>query len=112
MTDCGYDDCLLSCSLDFIIFKQIHIIDKKKFMLSLQKIFKWNNAHNPGAEYQISELELPSGTQRPLRHSNSPQTTAKNFGADITHGLENVSINGKFCLFVYTILVTMSLNQK
>ena len=56
-----------------------------------QKIFKWNNAHNPGAEYQITELELPSGTQRPLRHSNSPQGTAKNFGADITHGLENVS---------------------
>ncbi|XP_050730994.1 synaptic vesicle glycoprotein 2C-like isoform X2 [Eriocheir sinensis] len=58
-------------------------------MMVYKKIFKWNNAHNPGAEYQISELELPSGTQRPLRRSNSPQTTAKTFGADITHGLEN-----------------------
>ncbi|KAK8381186.1 hypothetical protein O3P69_008212 [Scylla paramamosain] len=58
-------------------------------MMVYKKIFKWNNAHNPGAEYQITELELPSGTQRPLRRSNSPQGTAKNFGADITHGLEN-----------------------
>lgn len=69
----------------------------------MQKIFKWNNAHNPGAEYQISELELPSGTQRPLRHSNSPQTTAKNFGADITHGLENVSNVGNVGQFVHTV---------
>ena len=25
-----------------------------------QKIFKWNSANRPGAEYQLTELELPS----------------------------------------------------
>ncbi|XP_071533141.1 synaptic vesicle glycoprotein 2C-like isoform X2 [Panulirus ornatus] len=52
-----------------------------------KKIFKWNNAHNPGAEYQLTELELPSGTQRPLRHS-PPQGVGKNFVTDISYGLE------------------------
>ncbi|XP_066973216.1 synaptic vesicle glycoprotein 2B-like, partial [Macrobrachium rosenbergii] len=52
-----------------------------------KKIFKWNNAHNPGAEYQLSELELPSGTQRQLRHP-APQGVGKNFITDLSYGLD------------------------
>ncbi|XP_042241451.1 synaptic vesicle glycoprotein 2C-like [Homarus americanus] len=56
-------------------------------MMVYKKIFKWNNAHNPGAEYQLTEFELPSGSHRPLRHT-PPQGVGKNFVADISYGLE------------------------
>nr|XP_045611722.1 synaptic vesicle glycoprotein 2A-like isoform X1 [Procambarus clarkii] len=56
-------------------------------MMVYKKIFKWNNAHNPGAEYQLTELELPSGTNRPPRHT-PPQGVGKNFVSDISYGLE------------------------
>ncbi|XP_076065847.1 synaptic vesicle glycoprotein 2C-like [Oratosquilla oratoria] len=52
-----------------------------------KKIFKWNNAGNPGAEYQLTELELPSGAHRPL-HSTPPQGIAKNFLSDLSYGLD------------------------
>ncbi|XP_047502688.1 synaptic vesicle glycoprotein 2C-like [Penaeus chinensis] len=52
-----------------------------------KKIFKWNNAQNPGAEYQLTELELPSGTHRSLRHT-PPQGVGKNFFSDLSYGLD------------------------
>ncbi|KAK7081218.1 Synaptic vesicle glycoprotein 2A [Halocaridina rubra] len=53
-----------------------------------KKIFKWNNAQNPGAEYQLTELELPSGTHRPIRNHNIPQGVGKNFISDLSYGLD------------------------
>ncbi|KAB7497819.1 Synaptic vesicle glycoprotein 2B [Armadillidium nasatum] len=51
-------------------------------MMVYKKIFKWNNSHNPKAEYQLTELELPSGTHRPLR-SNVQHSTDKGFLTDL-----------------------------
>ncbi|ROT61175.1 Synaptic vesicle glycoprotein 2B [Penaeus vannamei] len=56
-----------------------------------KKIFKWNNAQNPGAEYQLTELELPSGTHRSLRHT-PPQGVGKNFFSDLSYGLDQLFI--------------------
>ncbi|KAK3896226.1 hypothetical protein Pcinc_000148 [Petrolisthes cinctipes] len=59
-------------------------------MVVYKRIFKWNNAHNPGAEYQLSELELPTttSTHRNHRHTSPNHTSANTFGADIMHSLE------------------------
>ncbi|RXG58607.1 Synaptic vesicle glycoprotein 2C [Armadillidium vulgare] len=58
-------------------------------MMVYKKIFKWNNTHNPKAEYQLTELELPSGTHRPLR-SNVQHATDKGFLTDLHYSFNQV----------------------
>ncbi|CAL4119411.1 unnamed protein product [Meganyctiphanes norvegica] len=51
-----------------------------------KRIFKWNNAHNPGAEYQLTELELPTGSKhRSLGENN--QTMGKSFVGDALYAI-------------------------
>ncbi|KAL7636141.1 UNVERIFIED_CONTAM: hypothetical protein RMT77_012898 [Armadillidium vulgare] len=67
-------------------------------MMVYKKIFKWNNTHNPKAEYQLTELELPSGTHRPLR-SNVQHATDKGFLTDLYY-----SFNQFWGLFIQLFL--------
>merc|ERR1712142_494419 len=52
-----------------------------------KRIFKWNNAHNPGAEYQLTELELPTGVKhQSLGQAN--QTMGKTFVGDFLYAID------------------------
>ncbi|KAJ9598659.1 hypothetical protein L9F63_010674, partial [Diploptera punctata] len=58
-------------------------------MMVYQKIYKTNNMHNPAAhaQYQLSELELPS--KRPSgRGLSSPPSPGKSVLADMTYSIE------------------------
>jgi len=60
-------------------------------LCNLQRIYKTNNMHNPAAhaQYQLSELELPS--KRPsVRGLSSPPPPGKSVLADMTYSIEMV----------------------
>nr|CAD7405370.1 unnamed protein product [Timema poppensis] len=63
-------------------------------MMVYQRIYKTNNMHNPAAhaQYQLSELELPS--KRPTgRGMSSPPSPGKSVLADMTYSIEMVCIH-------------------
>ena len=69
-----------------------------------QKIYKTNNMHNPAAhaQYQLSELELPS--KRPSgRGLSSPPSPGKSVLADMTYSIEMVSY--------FTLLTNISMHN-
>lgn len=62
-----------------------------KYCITLQKIYKTNNMNNPAAhaQYQLSELELPS--KRPSSHGLcSTPPPGKSVLADMTYSIEMV----------------------
>ncbi|XP_049807229.1 synaptic vesicle glycoprotein 2B-like [Schistocerca nitens] len=70
-------------------------------MMVYQRIYKTNNMHNPAAhaQYQLSELELPS--KRPSgRGLSSPPSPGKSVLADMTYSIETFW-NSFLQLFVY-----------